>query len=98
MIGRTSEALGADPGSARAVRGMLAAVPLSNLVRGRDAAAGRDGMERDQPVAFGELLTRYRRAAELTQEALAERAGLSVHGISALERGVNRSPQRETVR
>jgi predicted ATPase/class 3 adenylate cyclase len=55
-------------------------------------------MEPAQPVPFGELLTRYRRAADLTQEALAERAGLSVHGISALERGVNRTPQRETVR
>jgi class 3 adenylate cyclase len=55
-------------------------------------------VEPAQSVPFGELLTRYRRAAELTQEALAERAGLSVHGISALERGVNRTPQRETVR
>ena len=46
---------------------------------------------------FGDLLRRYRVAADLSQEALAERAGLSAHGISALERGVNRTAQRETV-
>ncbi len=32
--------------------------------------------------SFGELLRRYRQAAGLTQEALAERAGLSESGIS----------------
>ncbi len=32
----------------------------------------------------------------MSQEALAERAGLSVRGISDLERGINRSPQRES--
>lgn len=47
--------------------------------------------------AFGEQLRRFRRAAGLTQEQLAERAGLSVAGVSALERGAKASPQRETV-
>ena len=47
---------------------------------------------------FGDLLRRFRRASGLTQEQLAERAGLSVAGISALERGAKASPQRETVR
>ena len=46
---------------------------------------------------FDELLKDYRRAAGLTQAALAERAGVSVRGIQALERGDNR-PQRDTVR
>ncbi len=46
---------------------------------------------------FGMLLRRYRRAAGLTQEELAERAGLSPEGISALERVVNRAPRRDTV-
>jgi transcriptional regulator with XRE-family HTH domain/tetratricopeptide (TPR) repeat protein len=50
-----------------------------------------------QPPAFGELLKHYRTATGLTQEALAERARLSVRGISDLERGVNRRPRRETV-
>jgi predicted ATPase/transcriptional regulator with XRE-family HTH domain len=47
--------------------------------------------------AFGALLRRYRLAAGLSQGALAERARLSLHGISALERGFRRTPQRETV-
>ena len=46
---------------------------------------------------FGDLLRHQRRAAGLSQEALAERAGISARGISDLERGVNRTPQRETV-
>ena len=49
------------------------------------------------PAAFGALLKRYRAAAGLTQEALAERATLSVRGISDLERGVNTNPHKETV-
>lgn len=51
----------------------------------------------DQPATFGELLKRCRIAANLTQEALAERAGLSVRAISDLERGLHRTPQRDTV-
>jgi predicted ATPase/transcriptional regulator with XRE-family HTH domain len=46
---------------------------------------------------FGALLRRYRRAAALSQEALAERARISTEGVSALERGYRRSPQRETL-
>jgi predicted ATPase/DNA-binding XRE family transcriptional regulator len=47
--------------------------------------------------SFGELLRRHRRAAGLSQDALAERAKMSTEGISALERGYRRSPQRETL-
>src|SRR6185437_7678192 len=50
-----------------------------------------------QPQTFAALLRRFRRAAGLTQAELAERAGLSPEAISALERGVNRTPRRETV-
>jgi predicted ATPase/transcriptional regulator with XRE-family HTH domain len=39
----------------------------------------------------------YRLAAGLTQEALAERAGLSARAISDLERGVNRAPRQDTL-
>ena len=46
---------------------------------------------------FGDVLRRVRIAAGLTQDALAERAGLSVRGISDLERGVNRTPRRDTL-
>jgi predicted ATPase/DNA-binding XRE family transcriptional regulator len=46
---------------------------------------------------FGTLLRGYRLAAGLTQEALAERARISLNGISALERGYRRWPQRGTL-
>lgn len=48
-------------------------------------------------VTFASLLRRHRRASGLTQEELAERAGLSVNAVSALERGVNVAPRRDTV-
>src|SRR5690348_4100834 len=47
--------------------------------------------------AFGGLLRRYREAAGLTQEALAERAGISARAVSDLERGINRSPRSATL-
>jgi transcriptional regulator with XRE-family HTH domain len=47
--------------------------------------------------SFGALLIRHRLAAALTQEALAERAGLSARAISDLERGVAGVPQQATV-
>ncbi|MGE5335048.1 MAG: ATP-binding protein, partial [Nitrososphaerota archaeon] len=49
------------------------------------------------PLTFAALLRRFRRTTGLTQAELAERAGLSPEAISALERGVNRTPRRETV-
>src|ERR687897_3851295 len=47
---------------------------------------------------FGELLRHYRLAAGLTQEALAERAGLSTRGVSDLERGARGLPRKDTLR
>jgi predicted ATPase/transcriptional regulator with XRE-family HTH domain len=47
--------------------------------------------------AFGALLKRYRLAAGLSQETLADRAGMSANGIGALERGDRRTPRRETL-
>src|SRR5215472_3698131 len=57
-----------------------------------------DGMAQAHPLPFGALLKRKRLARGLTQEALAERAGLSTRAISDLERGVNSAPRRETMR
>jgi class 3 adenylate cyclase/tetratricopeptide (TPR) repeat protein/DNA-binding XRE family transcriptional regulator len=50
------------------------------------------------PGEFGERLRRYRSLVGLTQEALAERAGLSVRGIADLERGARRFPRVDTIR
>jgi predicted ATPase/DNA-binding CsgD family transcriptional regulator/DNA-binding XRE family transcriptional regulator len=44
---------------------------------------------------FGDLLRRHRRDRALTQEALAERSGVSVRAISDLERGARTYPHRE---
>ena len=48
--------------------------------------------------AFGDVLRRQREAAGLSQEALAERAGLTADAVSALERGARRRPYPHTVR
>jgi predicted ATPase/DNA-binding XRE family transcriptional regulator len=47
--------------------------------------------------AFGTLLRQLRLKADLSQEALAERARMSVVTVGALERGVRRAPYRDTV-
>ncbi|MBV9332478.1 MAG: helix-turn-helix domain-containing protein [Candidatus Eremiobacteraeota bacterium] len=48
-------------------------------------------------ASFGQMLRHLRRDAGLSQEALAEHAGLSKDAISALERGTRRAPYHETV-
>jgi predicted ATPase/DNA-binding XRE family transcriptional regulator len=46
---------------------------------------------------FGRLLREFRVAANLSQESLAERAGVSSDGISVLERGARRTPHADTI-
>jgi non-specific serine/threonine protein kinase len=48
-------------------------------------------------IAVGDLLQRFRLMAGLTQEQLAERAELSVRGISDIERGLKPRPHHDTV-
>ena len=55
-------------------------------------------MKPGPPGSFGALLKALRESAGYTQEELATIAGLSVHGVSALERGERRRPHVETVR
>jgi transcriptional regulator with XRE-family HTH domain len=52
----------------------------------------------ERPVAFAGLLHQLRTGAGLTQEELAEAAGVAVRSIRYLERGSVASPQKETVR
>jgi transcriptional regulator with XRE-family HTH domain/tetratricopeptide (TPR) repeat protein len=47
---------------------------------------------------LGALLRRYRVAANLTQEELAEKATMSATAVAALERGRRRSPRMSTLR
>ena len=55
-------------------------------------------MKPGPPGSFGAQLKALREAAGFTQEELATIAGLSVHAVSALERGERRRPHVETVR
>jgi predicted ATPase/class 3 adenylate cyclase len=55
-------------------------------------------MSTSERLEFGEVLRRYRLAAGLTQELLAEQAGLSARGVQDLERGVRQAPYAATVR
>jgi len=52
----------------------------------------------EPPVTFAGLLRKLRAEARLTQEELAETAGLSHRSISDLERGIATTPRRDTVR
>jgi predicted ATPase/transcriptional regulator with XRE-family HTH domain len=51
-----------------------------------------------EPVQLGTLIRRFRLAAGLSQEQLAERSGLSTRAVSDLERGVRSSTRPETLR
>jgi len=55
-------------------------------------------MKPGPPVSFGAQLKTLREAAGFTQEELATVAGLSVHAVSALERGERRRRLLATVR
>jgi transcriptional regulator with XRE-family HTH domain len=67
----------------------------------RHGAIGREGRrdarrpEHRPPLAVA--LRRHRRVARLTQEQLAERAGVSVRTVSDLERGVHTTARRATL-
>src|SRR5580698_10563628 len=47
-------------------------------------------------LSFAGLLRQLRGEAKLTQEELAEAAGLSLRAVSDLERGVNRTARKDT--
>src|SRR5580765_2870714 len=55
-------------------------------------------MKAGAPRSFGAQLKALREGAGFTQEELATIAGLSVHAVSALERGERRRPHVETMR
>jgi DNA-binding XRE family transcriptional regulator len=55
------------------------------------------GAVAEQPsLSFAGLLRQLRAEARLTQEELAEAAGLSPRSVSDLERGINRTARKDT--
>jgi transcriptional regulator with XRE-family HTH domain len=48
--------------------------------------------------SFAELLRQHRLGLGLSQEELAERAGMSARGVQDLERGLNYAPRASTLR
>jgi tetratricopeptide (TPR) repeat protein/transcriptional regulator with XRE-family HTH domain len=52
----------------------------------------------ESPGTFAAVLREFRKGAGLTQEELADAAGLSPRAVSDLERGVATTPQKETLR
>jgi predicted ATPase/DNA-binding XRE family transcriptional regulator len=70
------------------------------LSHDRGANRNRDtvGQRRSEtPSGFALLLRTFRVRVGLSQEGLAERAGISAKAIAALEQGVRRAPYRHTV-
>src|SRR5262245_63277285 len=70
--------------------------PKSDIIA-RPAHGGTMATEAERRP-FGAVMRAFRMSAGLTQEELAERTGLSVRGISDLERGERTRPHFETVR
>ena len=67
-------------------------------VRGRSPRVVGRGAMSSAITSFADLLRHLRTSASLSQEELAVRSGLSLRGISDLERGVRRAPHLTTVR
>jgi predicted ATPase/transcriptional regulator with XRE-family HTH domain len=70
-------------------------LPTTRTVTRTSRTTGGVNLRRLSP--FGELLHRHRLSAGLSQEHLAERAGISLAAVNMLERGVRRAPYVRTV-
>jgi transcriptional regulator with XRE-family HTH domain len=64
--------------------------------RGAVACADVSSANVEPGLRFADLLRRLRAEARLTQEELAERAGLSPRSVSDLERGINRTARKDS--
>src|SRR5262245_19665257 len=83
--------------SFRSAQKQIRAVPGTLRAAGPPGHVGSAETVAEVSTSFGELLRQHRRAAHLTQEELAERAGVSARTIGDIERGVSQVPQRHTV-
>src|SRR5215813_2621359 len=59
---------------------------------------GGTAVEEEPALSFAGLLRQLRAEARLTQEELAEAAGLSPRSVSDLERGISRTAHKDTAR
>src|SRR5215475_2191848 len=66
------------------------------VLAARTAGRGGTAVVEDPGLTFAGLLRRLRAEARLTQEELADAAGLSPRSVSDLERGINRTARKET--
>ena len=71
-------------------------VPPGAGCRGGQVGWGREGGGRAAWASFAGLLRQLRAEARLTQEELAEAAGVSPGSVSNLERGINRTAHKDT--
>src|SRR5262249_30901780 len=71
------------------------AVPTERGAGWGMAVAEQPGAEQPE-LEFRSLLRQLRREAQLTQEELAEAAGISPRSVSDLERGINRTARKDT--
>src|SRR6476660_2254991 len=81
-------------------RALVVTRVLTEYLRSTARNAGRKigAMKGAAPRSFGAQLKALRETAGFTQEELATITGLSVHAVSALERGERRRPHVETIR
>src|SRR5271166_6946491 len=75
---------------------VLSALCRVVLRRDEDLRRGCQTMAEQLALGFGGLLRQLRAEAGLTQEELAEAAGLSPRSVSDLERGINRTARKDT--
>jgi DNA-binding XRE family transcriptional regulator len=59
---------------------------------------GRWAVAEQPGLGFAELLRQLRAGAKLTQEELAEAAGVSLRSVSDLERGIHATARKDTAR
>ena len=88
--------IGGDSGGTPAPRTLGAGSVLPELIAVVEGREGRGAMAEQPALSFAGLLRQLRGKAKLTQEELAEAAGLSPRSISDLERGVTRTAHKDT--
>src|SRR5690242_1856408 len=88
--------IGGDSGGTPAPRTLGAGSVLPELIAVVEGREGRGAMAEQPALSFAGLLRQLRGEAKLTQEELAEAAGLSHRSISDLERGVSRTAHKDT--